>query len=88
MSNHSQALNRLIQGAEAATASQRDLLKLLITALNVVIASDADPYLVSAALIEGLATTVTQKLPDAKRGELSVKVVRLLRDRLRLHGAI
>jgi hypothetical protein len=64
------------------------MLNTLITTLNVVIASAADPYLVSAALIEGLAATVAQKVPDAKQGEVSVEVVRLLRDRLQLHGAV
>jgi hypothetical protein len=84
----SQTLNRLIQGVEAAAATKPDTLDTLIATLNVVIASNADPYLVSAALIEGLAATVAQKMPDSKQGEVSVEVVRLLRDRLRLHGAI
>ena len=88
MPNHSQFSSRLIQGAEAAATSQPDMLNMLITTLNVVIASAADPYLVSAALIEGLAATVAQKVRDAKRREVSVEVVRLLRDRLHLHGAI
>jgi hypothetical protein len=91
MPNCSQTLNRLIQGVEAAAAAatKPDTLDTLITTLNVVIASNADPYLVSAALIEGLAATVARKMPDAKQGEVSVEVVvRLLRDRLRLHGAI
>jgi hypothetical protein len=84
----SQTLNRLIQGVEAAVATEPDTLDALITTLNVVIASNADPYLVSAALIEGLAATVAQKMPDAKQPEVSVEVVRLLRARLLLHGAI
>jgi hypothetical protein len=88
MTNHSQALNRLIQGVEAAAASQPDMLKVLIAMLKVVIAGDAHPYLLSGALIEGLAATVARKFPRAKQGEVSVKVVRLLRDRLRLNGAI
>ena len=79
MPNHSQFSSRLIQGAEAAATSQPDMLNMLITTLNVVIASAADPYLVSAALIEGLATTVAQKGPDEKQGEVSVAVMRLLR---------
>jgi hypothetical protein len=58
------------------------------TTLNVVIASAADPHLVSAALIEGLAATVAQKVPDAKQCEVPVEVVRLLRNRLQLHGVI
>ena len=88
MPNHSRTFNRLIQGSEAAAASQPDMLNMLITTLNVVIASAADPYLISAALIEGVALTVAQKVPLAKQGEVSVEVVRLLRDQLRLHGAI
>ena len=88
MPNHSQCSNCPTQSAEAAVTSQPDMLNMLITTLNVVIASAADPYLVSAALIEGLAATVAQNVPDAKQCEVSVEVVRLLRDRLQLHGAI
>jgi hypothetical protein len=83
MPNSWPALRALIQGAEAAAASQPNMLNALITTLNAVIGSAADPYLVSAALIEGIAQTVAQKIPIAKQGDVAVEVVRLLRDRLR-----
>ncbi len=84
----SPAVEEVIRGAEAAAATQPNTLTVLVDTLNAVIPSAADPYLVSAALIEGLARTVVQKIPLVKQGEMSVEVVRLLRDRLRAHGAI
>ena len=83
------ALSALILEAEAAAASQPpDMLTVLITTLNAVISSAADPYLVSAALIEGVARTVVQKIPVMRQGEVSIEIVRLLRDRLRAHETI
>jgi hypothetical protein len=88
MPKSSPALRALVQSAEAAAASHPNILNALITTLNAAIGSAADPYLVSAALIEGVALTVAHKVPPAKQGEVAVKVVRLLRDQLRWHGAI
>ena len=80
------ALSALI--LEAAASQPPDMLTVLITTLNAVISSAADPYLVSAALIEGVARTVVQKIPVMRQGEVSVAIVRLLRDRLRAHETI
>ncbi len=82
------AVEQVMRDAEAAAAAQPNILTVLIDALNTVIPSAADPYLLSATLIEGVACTVVQKIPLAKQGQVSVEVVRLLRDRLRAHGAI
>jgi hypothetical protein len=56
--------------------------------LKLTIASEADPYLLSAALIKGIAVTVLQRVPDEKRGEIAVETARLLRDRLHAYGII
>lgn len=72
MPNRLPALGALIRSAEAAAARQPDMMKILVTALNVVIPSAAGPYLVTAALIEGIARTVLLKISVAKQGEVSV----------------
>ena len=55
--------------------------------MRIVIRSDADPYLLNGALIEGIAT-IMQRIPAEKREEVAVQAVRLLRCRLREKGAI
>jgi hypothetical protein len=85
---HFPAVAGVMQGAEAAAATQPNTLNPLIETLNAVIPGPADPYLISAALIEGLARTVVQKIPLAKQGHVAVEIVRLLRDRLQEAGVI
>jgi hypothetical protein len=47
-----------------------------------------DPYLLSGALIEGLASTILQRIPEERRGEVAVEAVRLPRDRLHAYGIV
>ena len=60
----------------------------LLMLMRMVIKSDADPYLLNGALIEGVATTIMQRIPAEMREEVSRQVMRLLHDRLRETGAI
>jgi glutamine synthetase len=55
--------------------------------LSAVLPSTVDPYLVFAALIEGLVGTVAQRIPLAKQCQASAEIVRPLRDRLQELGA-
>ena len=71
-----------------AAGEQSHPLTDLIGHLHDVIASDTDPYLLAGALIEGVATTIAQKIPPELHGTVSVDSVRLLRDRMRSHGLI
>jgi hypothetical protein len=56
--------------------------------MKMAIASDADPYMLAGALIEGIAATVAQKIPPERQGDVAAECVRLLRDRLAAGGAI
>jgi hypothetical protein len=49
------ALDALIRDAEAAAADHTDPLAVLVMLMRMVIRSDADPYLLNGALIEGVA---------------------------------
>ena len=82
------ALDALIRDAEAAAADHTDPLAVLVMLMRMVIRSDADPYLLNGALIEGIATTIMQRIPAENWEEVAVQAVRLLRCRLREKGAI
>jgi hypothetical protein len=82
------ALDALIRDAEAAAADHTDPLAVLVMLMQMVIRSDADPYLLNGALIEGIATTIMQRIPEERREAVSDQVMRVLHDRLRAKGAI
>ena len=82
------ALDALIRDAEAAATEQTDPLAVLVMLMRLVIRSDADPYLLNGALIEGIAMTIIQRIPAERREEVSRQVMRVLHDRLRAKGAI
>jgi hypothetical protein len=88
MPDRSPALDALIRDAEAVAAEQPYVLGTLVMLLKAAIASDTDPYLLTGALIEGIAATVAQRIPAERQGDVSVEAVRLLRDRLRARGTI
>jgi hypothetical protein len=88
MPDHSAAIEALIRDAEAAAANQTDPLAVLVMLMRMVIKSDADPYLLNGALIEGVATTIMQRIPAEMREVVSRQVMRVLHDRLREKGAI
>lgn len=81
-------LDALIREVEAKAAERPDTVAILVAVMKLVIASEADPYLLSGALIEGIAATILQRIPEERRGEVAVEAVRLLRDRFRSHGII
>jgi hypothetical protein len=88
VTDRSPALDALIREVEARAAEKPDTVAIMVGVLKLVIASDADPYLLSGALVEGIASTILQRIPDEKRGEVGVEAVRLLRDRLHAYGIV
>jgi hypothetical protein len=78
----------LISQAEAAAAAQPDPARLLADLIKMVSAHGADPYLTMGILIEGAAYTLAGNIPPERQGEVAVNMMRLLRDRMRLHGSI
>jgi hypothetical protein len=43
---------------------------------------EADPYLLIGALVDAIATTVAERIPAERHGEVSVATARLLQDLL------
>jgi hypothetical protein len=88
MPDRSAALDAMIREMEARAAEKPDGVAILVGVLKLVIASEADPYLLSGALVEGIASTILQRIPNEKRGEVGVDAMRLLRDRLHAYGIV
>jgi hypothetical protein len=74
--------------AKAKVSAEPDRLAAMIAILNLIIASETDPFLLVGSLLEAIAKTVAERVPAHKRGEASVEAVRLLRDLLKAHGMI
>ncbi len=78
----------MIGEIEATASDFPDPLAILVVLMKMAIASDADPYMLAGALIEGITATVAQKIPAERQGDVAVECVRLLRDGLAAGGAI
>jgi hypothetical protein len=78
----------LIRQIEATASDAPDPLAIMVALMKMVIASEADPYMLAGALIEGIAATVAQNIPPERQGDVAEQCVRLLRDRLAERGAI
>jgi hypothetical protein len=81
-------LETLIRKIEATASYSSDPLAILVALMKMAIASEADPYMLAGALIEGITATVAQKIPPERQRDVAVECVRLLRDRLSASGAI
>ncbi len=80
------AIVRLIEQAEQAAARARDPASVLAQVIRLVVESDADPYPILGVLIEGVAHTLTARIPQERRAEAAGDVEQLLADRLAAHG--
>jgi hypothetical protein len=78
----------MIREVEARAAETPDSLAILVGVMKLVIASEADPYLLVGALVEGIACAMVQRIPVERRAEAGVEAVRLLRDRLHAYGIV
>ena len=81
-------LAALIAEVEAQAAERPDPLLVVAALLKLIIASDADPYLMTGLLVEGIAGSIANNIPPERQGEVAVEVVRLLRERLCKYGTI
>jgi hypothetical protein len=83
-----QVVEDLIREAETKAANEPDTLALVVALVELAVRSEIDPYLLSGILIEGIASTLTHRIPEDRRREVSVQAVRLLHERLQAGGAI
>jgi hypothetical protein len=81
-------LDALIRQIEATASDSADPLAILVALMKLTIASEADPYMLAGALIEGITATIMDRIPPEKRLDVAIETVRLLRDRLATRGII
>lgn len=77
------AINALMLDVEQKAAAEPDCLAAMVAALKSTIASEADPYLVAGALIEGLRVVISVKMPPERRADVAMNAIGLLLERLR-----
>ena len=73
----------MIATVEQAAAEHPDSLQAAVGAIRTIIASDADTYLLTGVLVEGIVITIMRRLPAEKRREVATQTLQLLQDRLR-----
>jgi hypothetical protein len=83
-----QAIEDLIREVEAKAADEPDTLALLVALIKLATRSEVDPYLLNGILIQGIASTVSARIPRRRRHQVAVECVRLLLDRLQADGTI
>ena len=76
-------VDKLARLAERAAAGQTDPVQTLVKAIRLVADSDADPYLVVGALVEGAVHTLQGRVPTERQGETALAMLKLVEDRLR-----
>jgi hypothetical protein len=77
-----QALDDLIREVEAKAADEPETLALTVALIKLATRSEVDPYL------QGIASTVSTRIPRRRRQQVAVECVRLLLDRLQADGTI
>jgi hypothetical protein len=88
MPRHFPRADRLIHQAERAAAEQCSYVEMLTALIRAAIDDEADPYLLVGAMVEGIAMTLAERVPQQKRHEMAGQTARLIGDRLRAHGVL
>ena len=81
-------LDSMIRQVEANAAAEPDNVAALAAMLRLVIASDADPYILVGVLIEGLAEAIVQRIPAEKQGDVGLQSMRLLLQQLKAYRVV
>jgi hypothetical protein len=85
---HFPAVEELIREVEAKAADEPDTLALLVALIKIVIRSEVDPYLLNGVLVQGIASTVSSRIPSRRKRQVARETVRLLLERLQAGGAL
>ena len=85
VSGRAQSVSAIVQAAEAEAAKYPDPIAQLVTELRAVIASEADPYLLTGALIEATACAIAKKVPAALGHDVAAAAVSQLLVRMAAH---
>ncbi len=88
MTKRFSALDAMIRDIVSNTRARSAHVELLVAVTQLVNASGADPCVVVGSLIEGIVTTVAERVPPVERADIAISAVCLLRDRLMERSAI
>ena len=88
MDKRFQAVEDLIRQVETKAADERDTLALVVALIKFAVRSEIDPYLLSGVLIEGVASTISSRIPARRRHQVAAEAVRLLLERLKADRAV
>jgi hypothetical protein len=80
------AVDALIRRVQRVAASRPDPMHILAQTIAMTGEIGADPYSVLGVLVEGAVLTILQHIPEEKREETALTLVRLLRERLTARG--
>jgi hypothetical protein len=80
------AVDALIRRVQRVAASRPDPMHILAQTIAMTGEIGADPYAVLGVLVEGAVLTILRNIPEAKREETALTLVRLLEERLRARG--
>jgi hypothetical protein len=79
-------LAKLVALADQAAKCEPNPIECLATVIRNTVASNADPYLVIGALLEGTVQTICARIPRERLNNTAEACVRLLQDRLQANG--
>lgn len=80
------SLDELIRDIESQTASRPELAEILAVVIRMMVASDADPYLLLGVLTEGIAHTIASRIPEDEQADTAEEALSLLQERLEANG--
>lgn len=86
--HHFPSLDDLIRKIEAETATRPELPQVLAHVIRMMVASEADPYILVGVLTEGVSHTIASRIPRANQGEVAEEALALLRERLETNGML
>jgi hypothetical protein len=79
------AVDELIRRVERVAADRPDPIYILAQMISMIGESDADPYAVLGALIEGAAHTVTRHIPTERQADMAEALLERLAERFKAH---
>ena len=82
------SLDELIRDIEDQTASRPSLPEILAVVIRMMVASNADPYLLLGVMTEGVAHAIASRIPSEDQADVAEEAVSLLQERLEANGLL
>lgn len=76
------SLDALIRDIESQSATRPELPEILAIVIRMIVASDADPYLLLGVMTEGMAHAIAARIPAQEQSDVAEEALSLLQERL------